>query len=692
MGGELRMKVYTHTPLREPWEGHREIRLLTLQPGRLDADVRVKITIQTIPDEAPSDPAAASSYLPSWECLSYTWGDMVDFSTIYVELDNHLDSSANGVASFQVGSNLFAALQELRWPNQARVLWIDAICIDQSDTMQAKFEKAHQIPAMLEIYALSTRVIIWLGVADNDSDLALIFMNRLGESFEFNWTTYSMRSTAKLESDMLELLDNWDSQLAWTTPQHRAVCDLVARDWFGRVWTRQEAFAGSHESLVMCGSKFVLLPIFRNAIQLLGVRGLDVRDPNSEKNLDRLGLAISVLEKGRDGYSTILDLMSKIRSGQCKEPQDKIYGCLGMIKLLVNKAFADSIPTDYPDTVELFKQFFLIYFRHYNTIRLLETGGLCQESTLGGPSWLPDWTTQMTQLDQRLDLAVSHGMASEAEYDGGDVLKVVGVIAATVNKVDVLKHTGDLSSDNFGKSYAELARLMSENITADDGVQLEAFARALSVPLNGFRVPFQEVESRRHHYKNLVKLIMEAGSAIRSQPNIPFASLSHLDFCIRYCQQHRTPFIFTEDGHMGVSSLGAREGDCIAAVLGMNNLLLLRPSTNEEDGRLQYKLVGSCSVHGLNWGEALLGPLPDNFTVIPQVNPTVGNILPYFGDKRTGETTFWDPRIYWKELEVKPTDGPSYKIRAPPGDPERHVPTSDYFLRHGANLVQIELI
>lgn len=679
------MKYYLHKPLREPWNDWREIRLLTLQPGSSSDDIQIKVSRRVISAELMTDDNLVSARSgPAWECLSYTWGNMEDSKTIYVE---HDDPTYGGIASFEVGLNLFAALQQLRYCDRERLLWIDAICIDQSGTPQSIKEKSHQIPAMLEIYQLSSAVVIWLGEASEDSDLAMGFLQQLGESFEYDWTTYGMFSTSKLRPSTIELLNHWDSRFAWTTPEHRALCNLFSRDWFKRVWTRQEAFAGSSSSVVMCGSTIVPLSVFRNAIQLLGVKGLDVRDPGNEENLANLGRAIAVLEKNSQSYSTILDLMSKIRGGKCKEPQDKIYGCLGMIKLIVNPAFARSIPTDYPPTVELFKHFFSLYFKRYNTLRLLESGGLCLQSSLGGPSWLPDWTADITLLDQRMDCAVSHGMVSEAEYDGGDVLKVMGVIAATVGEVDTLKHTGDLSSDNFGNSYAELERLMKAHLDSGKKYQLEAFVRALTVPLNGLRVPPDQIERRRGVYVSLAQRVMETGHLKQATNTVRRESEHDFEVCIRYLHQRHIPFIFTNDGHVGISSIGAQPGDSITAVLGTNNLLLLRPAPGG-----QYQLVGSCSVHGLNWGETLLGALPSNFTVVPWVNPAIGNILPYYKNMESGEVSFWDPRIEWDELEVKPTDGPSYKIKAPPGEPERHVPTSGYFRRLGADLVQIELI
>jgi hypothetical protein len=50
-----------------------------------------------------------------------------------------------------------------------RVLWIDAICIDQTNQK----EKEYQIQFMAQIYSQATHVIVWLGETAESSELAL---------------------------------------------------------------------------------------------------------------------------------------------------------------------------------------------------------------------------------------------------------------------------------------------------------------------------------------------------------------------------------------------------------------------------------------------------------------------------------------------------------------------------------------
>ncbi len=85
-----------------------------------------------------------------FDALSYAWGSG--------------DSSKSIVINDRecvVGANLHAALLHLRDRFVDRIVWVDAICIDQKNTD----EKSQQVQSMAKIYAKAIRVIVWLGEA-----------------------------------------------------------------------------------------------------------------------------------------------------------------------------------------------------------------------------------------------------------------------------------------------------------------------------------------------------------------------------------------------------------------------------------------------------------------------------------------------------------------------------------------------
>ncbi|KUJ11220.1 HET-domain-containing protein, partial [Mollisia scopiformis] len=127
-----------YIPLKQQ---HQEIRLVTLQPGKWDDPIQCELSTMHLHE-------AHSSY----EALSYVWdaepgsGEMI--------LNGH---------PRDVTKNFFLALRRLRKSSDIRVLWVDALCIDQENHI----EKSHQVNLMGEIYRCCARVFLWLGDDSN---------------------------------------------------------------------------------------------------------------------------------------------------------------------------------------------------------------------------------------------------------------------------------------------------------------------------------------------------------------------------------------------------------------------------------------------------------------------------------------------------------------------------------------------
>lgn len=60
----------------------------------------------------------------------------------------------------------------LRHCKSARTIWVDAICINQSDVK----ERNHQVHIMQRIYTNAASVVVWLGPADGSSRAAMDFI------------------------------------------------------------------------------------------------------------------------------------------------------------------------------------------------------------------------------------------------------------------------------------------------------------------------------------------------------------------------------------------------------------------------------------------------------------------------------------------------------------------------------------
>ncbi|BAE65807.1 unnamed protein product [Aspergillus oryzae RIB40] len=169
-----------------------------------------------------------------YQALSYVWGSEVKPESIIL----------NGCI-FHVTTNLHVALSHLRNSLFERILWVDAICINQDEEDQGH-EKSKQIPLMRTIYAQAERVIVWLGGATEDGDKALEEIRCLGESADIWHDRERQRYTNSildiLESSYEEIRSPGEAAAIWyeddpdPIENSDACLRLLQRDWFSRIW------------------------------------------------------------------------------------------------------------------------------------------------------------------------------------------------------------------------------------------------------------------------------------------------------------------------------------------------------------------------------------------------------------------------------------------------------------------------
>jgi hypothetical protein len=189
-------------------------RLVVLQPGQLGDDIHCRLL------------DTARSQKPSYEGLSYTWGS----------IDCPHELHINGKA-MTCGENLWQALQHLRSPDVERVLWVDAICIDQNN----KFERTHQVNQMRDIYSHAMTVLIWLGPKTESSGIAMEWIEEL-----------SLRKQKSL--GLQEQLSGFPTAQITNrqTQRWQALSELCRREYWRRVWIVQEVIL-ARRIIIHCG-------------------------------------------------------------------------------------------------------------------------------------------------------------------------------------------------------------------------------------------------------------------------------------------------------------------------------------------------------------------------------------------------------------------------------------------------------
>jgi hypothetical protein len=144
----------------------KEIRVLEVAPGAGLEIVTCKLKHISLGSDA----------VPFYETISYCWGSPRARNIMKV----------NGTL-ISVPSSSEAAVRRMRFSDKPRVLWIDAICIDQS----SQFEKSEQVAFMSTIYSMGKQNLIYLGEDDSgfaeraSNAVQSLISEMLAETYDF---------------------------------------------------------------------------------------------------------------------------------------------------------------------------------------------------------------------------------------------------------------------------------------------------------------------------------------------------------------------------------------------------------------------------------------------------------------------------------------------------------------------------
>ena len=178
---EQSINVFRYQPLQST---PHEFRLVLIQPGSFSDPIKCTLQHAYLQDN------------PSFEAISYLWGDPKD--TVPIFLNSH---------PFSVTRNLESALRHLRWEDAPRTFWIDAICIDQRNVR----ERGHQVQLMGEVYRTAERTTVWLGDEREHTGLAFEYIleaevNREMKSL-LNHISFLNESLLVFQQDLIQKLE-----------------------------------------------------------------------------------------------------------------------------------------------------------------------------------------------------------------------------------------------------------------------------------------------------------------------------------------------------------------------------------------------------------------------------------------------------------------------------------------------------
>lgn len=573
-----------------------------------------------------------------YEALSYTWGS--PNTQYYIDVTAPHEASAcpekkrmsqqsphtRTGQRLGVTRSLAEALRYLRFKDRPRIMWIDAVCVDQHNLE----ERGRQVQRMADIYRNAERVLIWTGPASDDSALAIETLRTLGSRIEVNWDLYELENSPGQDSHWADR----EVALKFNNETWTSIHSLIRRRWFKRLWIWQEVILA--DMVVMhCGHETLDWNSFRKAIFCIQRKMTPWNiDPKTWRDfVDILG-HVHLLIVRTTGRPLLLQwLLGDTKGCECIDPRDRVYALLNLSRRTPGLVGLQPDYTQEPR--DIYQEVFLRHLTYEGDLDLLAH---CEwhRHIVYKPTWVPDWSRP--RLRRPIDLSrACWGSRAEAEFVGSGVLKVTGLYCAEIS--DIGRNTLDDEAYN-SPGYPDIIRMVERlaehvNFSAPyvDGSDVtEAFCRTVC----------KDDFSDRHvpalsGYPDLEKTlgfiqILHGGSWSQIEPYRSFLS------CVQNAMEGRH-FFTSKEGYLGLAPEAVRLGDEVCVILGCHTPMLLR-----REGDERYVVIGDCYIHGLMNGEALLGPLPPEWRFAWVYVDGIGYLFG-FVNQQTGDQVFEDPRL-----------------------------------------------
>ncbi|KAI0096631.1 heterokaryon incompatibility protein-domain-containing protein [Nemania sp. FL0031] len=577
-----------------------------------------------------------------FDALSYVWGS---YSWLRQRraLVEYSERGKLVRARISIGENLDHALRNARYADRPRVMWIDALCINQSD----EDERNTQVTRMADIYSQASQVTVFLGPPGEGSASAIEALKHISDHVEL------------LQNGQISLSPGRDAgfhrsdlRLPFNDETWEAVSHLMNRQWFTRLWVIQEVLLGDMRAKIVCGQSEILwtrfcaavVAIYRNDFISDTLRG-DMVLVNSLCTSHPIHEAVK--------YTF---LMSSLRS--CSDPRDSVYGTLGLLPPELRRR----IRPDYSATlVEVFTNSTLAYINQTKRLEVLDISANGLQKP-GFPSWVFDPYSFRTGLGMYIIVEwpgqfCTHFSECHVTHEAPAILRVLGFSVAKVASVKPRApgRSECSSEEDCLRSCIQMVRSwepedLYEGTYVTGESLLEAYARTLicndlrdRTPSG--RVPKPERWQGQYDINPLFGEFAQEGDITLS--DLTTAEKHPLEMLVG------RRLLECENGSIGIGPSDAQSGDLICILLGHENPIVLR---EQQDGT--HKMVGICYLHGVSDGVALLGPLPTPWKVRRMLDSTQQFMICKFYNPDTEVLCDEDPRLdplgeNWEKLPAR---------------------------------------
>jgi hypothetical protein len=380
---------YTHAPLT----GTNNTRVIHLQPARKrDAPVQFSLKEICLDD--------VKTGKTSFDALSYAWGAKVGDRPV----------SCDGKIML-VTENCLHALQHLRLKQEPLVLWVDSICINQSE--DALDERSQQVQIMGNIYSLARHVYLWLGLCSHSKLRKFLrHLHRVSVYQKF-------RSQIRYVDHFSELLNPLVRRLELQHDHGAQILDDL--EYFSRAWTLQELIVADH-AIVVCRKWHMSWESFAQSfhsrfVPAMRMKSIIVshfwyREAMNENRLSPMpdgeanNKIVSKTKEKAFRYRSLEQLhttLDEIRLRSCSDPRDKIFSLYSVFT-----AYSITlIPADYNASIaEVYRKATTSFIQQLRSLEPLLGAFLLEDDkdeqrTADLPSWVPDYNRKYRHVSAR---------------------------------------------------------------------------------------------------------------------------------------------------------------------------------------------------------------------------------------------------------------------------------------------------
>jgi hypothetical protein len=605
----------------------REIRLLRLVPGNWEEPLRGELQIASLDD------------LSSYQALSYVWGNPNIVQTIQLH-----------GKPFCITANLWAALRRLRRSYHERILWVDAVCINQRDLK----EKSHQVSIMGEIFSRASQVFIWLGDSITKENDSLTFSSgTLEDGKDFNWLCNNFMQALECpgfldhESKtlaafgifyLLSIDTHWTNKPVFANIEGRyrvakgflsgwqAALKLIQLPWWSRIWTVQEVVLAKQATVVVgsVSAPWELFYGFYRSYTNHLPPGACCHDSTTWKMTRDLWDEIVLMRftiwsfyacktepRALQPHVALWKNLWLFRHKAATDPRDKVYALLGLLHVGQQQWMLPDYSMSIPET---FSRCTEALIKSDNNLHALIGPRLNQT---GLPTWVMDFLPNLS----------SGGVL----FFQNTFKRITSSVLFNACRMQALRYSfrsGKLSLYGFAiDKVKDTAMAMGEGCEAEIFREWENLSGSNTEhPASAYPMGCTRADAYwRTMIRDTIRDYQDGEEIRRAKPTDEASYLrfrrwitdqSDTDavgdtdyenfrrsFFIATQHQH---FFTTCKGYIGLGDMPQRN-DEIWILHGGNVPFMLRPYPKNSENAGSYALVGDCYVHGIMDGEAMEG-------------------------------------------------------------------------------------